>query len=61
MTTFCTAIGELLMTAVMFAVPILCTCSIAFGWDWLISYFLVVLTVVDYFAFFVFVKEFIEY
>jgi hypothetical protein len=61
MKDFCTTCGEFLVSAVMFAVPILCTCSIAFGWDWHISSLLVILTAVDYFAFFEFVKEFIEY
>jgi hypothetical protein len=47
MTTFCTAIGELLMTAAMLAVPILCALSFAF--DWQASIPLVLLSVIDFF------------
>lgn len=60
MEKFCTILGEFIITAVMFAVPILCTCSIALGWDWLISFSLVVLTALDYLAFFGFVKGFVD-
>jgi hypothetical protein len=48
MKEFCTVIGEFLITALLFTVPILCTCSIILNWDWHISSLLVILTAVDY-------------
>jgi hypothetical protein len=33
MKTFCTVIGELIITAAMFAIPILCALSFALGWS----------------------------
>lgn len=47
MKEFCTLLGELLVTAVMFAVPILCTCSFALGWDERVTAVLMILTAVD--------------
>lgn len=52
MKDFCTILGELLVTAVMFAVPILCTCSFALGWDARVTAVLIILTVVDSFMLF---------
>jgi hypothetical protein len=48
MKDFCTVIGEFLVTALLFAVPILCACSITLNWDWHISSLLVILSAVDY-------------
>jgi hypothetical protein len=48
MKEFCTILGEFLATALLFAVPILCTCSIILNWDWHISSLLVILSAVDY-------------
>ena len=48
MEDFCTILGELLVTAAMFAVPILCACSFALGWDTRLSWTLVLLTVIDF-------------
>jgi hypothetical protein len=48
MKEFCTVIGEFLVTALLFAVPILCTCSIILNWDWHISSLLVIFSAVDY-------------
>jgi hypothetical protein len=48
MKTFCTILGEFLATALLFAVPILCACSITLNWDWHISTLLIILTAVDY-------------
>lgn len=58
MERFCTILWELIITAAMFAVPILCACSIAFGWDW--SSFFVFLAIIDYLAFFGCVSNFID-
>lgn len=52
MKEFCTLLGELLLTVVMFAVPILCACSFALGWDARLSWTLVLLTVIDFFMVF---------
>ena len=52
---FCTVIGEFVVTALLFAVPILCTCSIILNWDWNISALLVVLSALDYFALYEFI------
>jgi hypothetical protein len=48
MKEFCTILGEFLATALLFAVPILCACSIILNWDWHISSLLVILSSVDY-------------
>jgi RsiW-degrading membrane proteinase PrsW (M82 family) len=48
MKDFCAVIGEFLVTALLFAVPILCTCSIILNWDWHISSLLVILSAADY-------------
>jgi uncharacterized membrane protein YpjA len=48
MKDFCTVIGEVLATALLFAVPILCTCSIALGWDADVILGLIILTMFDF-------------
>ena len=48
MKDFCTILGEVLVVAAMFAIPILCTCSIALGWGFDAKTFLILLSVVDY-------------
>ena len=48
MEKFCTILGEVIITAAMFAVPILCTCSIALDWGFDAKTFLIFLSVVDY-------------
>jgi hypothetical protein len=48
MKDFCTVLGEFLATALLFAVPILCTCSIILNWDFRIISLLVILSAVDY-------------
>lgn len=60
MKDFCTYLGELLVSAGMFSVPILCTCSIVFDWNWLMSVFLISLTLIDYLVFFGCAKGFID-
>jgi hypothetical protein len=44
----CTFLGELLITAAMFAAPILCTCGFTLGWDSRVTGTLVLLTVIDF-------------
>ena len=48
METFCTILGEFIITAAMFAVPILCACSFALDWSFDAKTFLVLLSVIDY-------------
>lgn len=52
MKEFCTLLGELLLAVGMFAVPILCTCSITLGWDTRVTLTLMLLTVIDLFVLF---------
>jgi hypothetical protein len=60
MKDFCTILGEFLATALLFAVPILCTCSIILNWGWNISSLLVILTAVDYFLLCEFISDNID-
>jgi hypothetical protein len=60
MKDFCTVIGEFLATALLFAVPILCTCSIILNWDWHISSLLVILTMLDYVLLWGFISDNID-
>ena len=48
MDDFCNYIGIFVVTAMMFAVPILCTCSFALGWDARVAWTLMLLTVIDF-------------
>jgi hypothetical protein len=49
MDEFCEFIGIFVVTAVMFAIPILCTCSFALGWDARVAWTLTILTMIDFF------------
>jgi hypothetical protein len=60
MKDFCTTCGEFLVSALLFAVPILCTCSIILGWDWHISSLLVILSSVDYVLLWRFISDNID-
>jgi hypothetical protein len=57
MENVCTFLGELLVTAAMFAIPILCTCSFALGWDARVTGTLILLTMIDFCMFFVCVDD----
>ena len=60
MKDFCTILGEVLVVAAMFAIPILCTCSIALGWGFDAKTFLILLSVVDYIVLWAFISENID-
>lgn len=51
MKEFCTILGELLLAVVMFAEPILCTCSITLGWDTRLTGMLMLFIVIDFIMF----------
>jgi hypothetical protein len=48
MKNFCTILGELLVAAAMFAIPILCALSFALGWSWDTKTSLVFASLFDY-------------
>ena len=48
MDEFCKKIGIFVITAIMFAIPILYTCCFAFGWDMGAIFPLTILTAADF-------------
>ena len=57
MDEFCKSIGTFVVTAIMFAVPILFACSITLRWDTRVMFTLVILTAVDFIILWAFVDE----
>jgi hypothetical protein len=51
MKDFCAMLGEVLLVVVMFATPILCTCSFTLGWDTRVAGTLILLTMIDFIMF----------
>lgn len=60
MDEFCKCIGIFVITAATFAVPILCTCSIALGWSFDAKAFFIFLSVIDYIVIYWYVHMSIE-
>lgn len=58
---FYTILGELLVTAGIFAIPILCALSFSLNWDVRISASLAFFSVIDYLALWTFISENIDY
>ena len=41
-------IESMVVSIIIFAIPVLMTCSLIYGWPWIFKYFLIVLSVIEF-------------